>query len=91
MTNRKAAICLDGQTRNQESVQIDVPQDSLLAPILFLLFTAPLFKLSSNKKKKAGISIRRYFDDGFLTMWHKSVQTSVSRIALALKKVKQSA
>ena len=60
-----------------------------MAPIFFMLFTTPLFKLFSNKKKEAGISIRGYVDDSLLTVRHKSVQTSVSRIALAFKKVEQ--
>ena len=52
-------------------------------------FTSPLFKLFSNEKKEAGISIRGYVDDGFLTVRHKSIQTSVSRIALTFKKGEQ--
>ena len=57
-----------------------------MAPIFF---TAPLFRLFSNEKNEAFISIRGYVDDGFLTARHKSVQTNVSRIALAFKKVEQ--
>lgn len=57
--------------------------------MLFMLFTAPLFKLFSNEKKEAGISIRGYVDDGLLTARHKSVQMGVSKIALAFKKVEQ--
>ena len=89
MTNRKTAICLDGQTKGQKSIQIEVPQDSIVVPILFILFTTSLFKLFSNKKKEIGISIRGYVDDGFLTIRHKSIQTSVSKIALDFKKVEQ--
>ncbi len=79
-------LCLTG---SQEIVQIGVPQGSPVAPILFMLFTSPLFKLFSNEKKEAGISIRGYVDDGFLTVRHKSIQTSVSRIALTFKKGEQ--
>ena len=71
--HRKAAIRLDGQTKSQESVQIGVTQGSPVALILFMIFTAPLFKLFSNKKKEAGISIRGYVDDGLLAARHKSV------------------
>ncbi len=42
-------------------------------------------------KKEAGISIRRYVNDGFLTAQHKSVQISVSRIVVAFKKIEQRA
>lgn len=55
LTERKAAIRLDGTTGVQEAIQIGVPQGSPTAPILFMLFTAPLFKLFSNEKRKAGI------------------------------------
>ena len=89
LTDRKAAIRLDGQTGDQESIQIGVPQGSPVAPILFMLFTAPLFKLFSNEKKEIGISIRGYVDDGLLTARHKSVQANVSKIALAFKKPEQ--
>ena len=60
-----------------------------MALILFMLFTTPLFKLFSNEKKEVGISMRGYIDDSFLTARHKSIQTSVSKIALAFKKVEQ--
>ncbi len=54
-----------------------------------MLFTAPLFKLFSKEKKEAGIFIKEYVDNGFLTVRHKSVQTNVSKIALAFKKMEQ--
>lgn len=89
LTDRKFAIRLDGQTGDQESIQIKAPQGSPVAPILFTLFIAPLFKLFSNEKKVTGISIRKYVDDGLLTARNKSVQTGESKIAIAFKKVEQ--
>ncbi len=45
LKERTVAIRLDGQTAKQEVIEIGVPQGSPVAPILFMLFTAPLFKL----------------------------------------------
>lgn len=45
LNEHTAAIRLDGQTGKQEVIEIGVPQGSPVAPILFMLFTAPLFKL----------------------------------------------
>lgn len=41
LTDRKAAIRLDGHIGSQEKVNIGVPQGSPVVPILFILFTAP--------------------------------------------------
>lgn len=54
-----------------------------------MFFTAPLFKLFSNKKKEIGISIRKYVDNSLLTARNKLVQTGVSKIAIAFGKVNQ--
>lgn len=43
--SRSAAIRLDGYIGEAKPVQIGVPQGSPAAPILFMLFTAPLFKI----------------------------------------------
>ena len=52
LTDRKAAIRLDGQTGDQESIQIGVPQGSPVAPILFMLFTAHYSSYSQMKRKR---------------------------------------
>lgn len=65
LTNRKAAIRLDGYIGIQEKVQIGALQGSPVAPILFMLFTASLFKLFLNDKKEPGIAIRGYMEMDF--------------------------
>ena len=57
LTDRKAAIRLDGHIGSQEKVCIGVPQGSPVAPILFMLFTAPLFKLFSLTARGPGVAI----------------------------------
>lgn len=38
-----------------------------MAPILFMLFTAPLFKLFHGRSNQPGLTIRGYVDDELLT------------------------
>lgn len=45
LNDRTAALRLDGETGDQESVKIGVPQGFPVAPIHFMLFTTPLFKI----------------------------------------------
>lgn len=89
LTNRKAAIRLDGYTGIQEKIQIGVPQGSPVAPILFMLFTAPLFRLFSGDKKEPGIAIRGYVDDVLLTSRGTSEQICTTKIVAAFEKVEK--
>ncbi len=41
LINCIATLRLDGEIKDQKSVQIRMPQKSPVAPILFMLFTAP--------------------------------------------------
>lgn len=80
LNNHTAAIRLDGQTGDQEAVKIGVPQGSPAAPILFMLFTAPLFKILTKEDKKAGIKIRGYVDDGLLTARDSTEDRTAAKI-----------
>ncbi len=57
LKDHTSAIRLDGETGTQEPVQIGVLKGSPLAPILFMLFKAPLFKLFTNDKKKPELAL----------------------------------
>lgn len=87
LTNRKAAIRLDGYTGIQEKIQIGVPQGSPAAPILFMLFIAPLFNLFLGDRKEPGIATRGYVDDGLLTFGGACEQICIAKIIAAFKKV----
>lgn len=89
MNNRTAAIRLDGRTGDQEPVKIGVPQGSPVAPILFMLFTAPLFKLFQGVNRVAGLTIRGYVDDSLLTVSATSENTSTEIIQSAFGKVEK--
>lgn len=87
LNNRTAALRLDGETGDQEPVKIGVPQGSPVAPILFMLFTAPLFKILTKEDKNAGIKVRGYVDDGLLTSRAQKEKISVAKVQETFIKV----
>ena len=87
LNNRTAALGLDGETGDQEPVKIRVPQGSPVAPILFMLFTVPLFKILTKEDKNAGIKIRGYVDDGLLTSRAQKEKISVAKVQETFIKV----
>ena len=87
LNDRTAAVRLDGEIGDQEPVKIGVPQGSPVAPILFMLFTAPLFKILTKEEKKAGIKIRGYVDDGLLTARASKEVTSAAKIQETFAKI----
>lgn len=86
---KKAAIRLDGTTGVQKAIKMRVSQGSQITPILFMLFTAPLFKLFSNEKKKASVTIRGYVDNRLITGWGSSEPMCISRLVEAFKEVEE--
>lgn len=68
---------------------IGVPQGSPVAPILFMLFTALLFKIFFLIAREPGVAIRGYVDDGLLTCRAKKEEFSATRIAATFQKVEQ--
>lgn len=87
LADRSAAIRLDGHTENQEPIQIGVPQGSPVSPILFMLFTEPLFKILQGNNKKTGLKICGYVDDGLLTAKATDEANIVLQIQEAFRKV----
>lgn len=87
LNNRTTAMGLDGQTGNQEAVKIRVPQGSPTAPILFMLFIDPLFKILTKKDKKSGIKIHGYVDDGILTARDLTEDRTAAKIQAIFCKV----
>ncbi len=87
LNDRAASMRLDGETDDQEPVKIEVPQGLPVAPIFFMLFTAPLFKILTKEEKKTGIKIREYVDDGLLTARVSKEVTSTAKIQETFAKI----
>ncbi len=67
LNDRTGALQLDKEIGNQELVKIGVPQGSPIVSIIFMLFTAPLFKILTKEDQNARVKICGYLDKGFLT------------------------
>ncbi len=89
MKDRKPTIRLDGQTGEQEPLQIGVPQGSPAAPIFFMLFTASLFKLFFYGNKKPGLAIRGYVDDSLIAACVKTEKDSIAKTQAAFLEVEK--
>ncbi len=57
-----------------------MPQRSLVALILFMLFTVSLFKILTKEEKNARVKIRRYEDDDVLTLNGQKKDVSTAKI-----------
>lgn len=80
LNDRTAALRLDRKTGDQEPIKIEVSQRSPVAPIFFILFTAPQFKILTKEDKIVGVKIRGYVDDGFLTSRAPKKDISIAKI-----------
>jgi Reverse transcriptase (RNA-dependent DNA polymerase) len=65
VSQRSAAVRLDGETGATVQIQSGLPQGSPTSPILFMLFMQPLFSLGSRDRKRARFG---YADDISLLM-----------------------
>lgn len=74
------AFRLEGVTGDQELVKIGILQGSPVASILFMLFTALLYKILTKNEKNAGIKIRGYVDNGLLTSRAQKKEINVAKI-----------
>ncbi len=81
-----ASFRLDGKTEYQESVKIGTSLGSLVAPILIILFTAPLFKILT-KDKNAEVKVCGYVDDDILTSRSQKKDVSTAKIQKTFVKV----
>ncbi|KAE8224548.1 hypothetical protein CF319_g2583, partial [Tilletia indica] len=69
LTDRVAAVRLDGDTSPMRPVQTGVPQGSPVSPILFIIFLSPLLRLFG--PRSADLRLRKvrmigYIDDGLM-------------------------
>lgn len=88
LNNCTTIVQLDEEIGDQESVKIGVPQGSLVASILFILFTALLFQILTKEEKEARIKICSYVNNGFLTAKALKKSTTTTKIQETFAKIK---
>ena len=100
LSQRKAAICVDGARGEMSNVENGIPQGSPASPILASLYSAgllDLFKPNPNTDlqglplpdEPTATTLFMYVDDGKLTVSSKSLETNVKLLAAAYYRVNQ--
>ena len=97
LSNREAAICIDGRCGNMEPVDNGIPQGSPVSPILAAFYSAELLEKFSTPPQPplrdftpshpCPVSIIMYVDDGKIYVSSTSLQTNVILLANAYKEV----
>jgi len=100
LSQRKAAICVDGARGEMSNVENRIPQGSPASPILASLYSVgllDLFKPNPNTDlqelplpdEPTATTLFMYVDDGKLTVSSKSLEMNVKLLAAAYYKVNQ--
>ena len=98
LSDREAAICLDGIRGEMKPVQNGIPQGSPISPILAAFYTAELlenFKPLPNPTSSytpslpTQINVLMYIDDGKIYMSSNSLETNVILVKLAYLEVEK--
>lgn len=97
LSNREAAICIDGRCGSMQPVQNGIPQGSPASPILAAYYSAELlerFAITTNSipptitpSQPTPMNVLMYVDDGKLYVSSKSLHTNVILLQLAYKEV----
>jgi hypothetical protein len=79
VTGRIVQIRLDGELGPKADIHCGLPQGSLVSPILFMLYIAPLFQLGSPKRRFG------YADDGALLAISPSLEDNCQSLSSSLQ------
>ena len=97
LSNREAAICIDGRCDSMKPVDNGIPQGSPVSPILAAFYSAELLEKFNtpiqpplrdyNPSHPSPVSIIMYVDDGKIYVSSTSLQTNVILLANAYSEV----
>jgi ribonuclease HI len=95
LTDRQAAVCLDGKRGEMAPIETGIPQGSPVSPVLSILYTADLPQvigdISTNNKntdKTTPTAFKMYMDDGHITVSSKTLETNVATLSKQFRKVR---
>ena len=94
MSNRQAAVCLDGVRSNMRPVKNGIPQGSPVSPILSTVYASKLLELMAARQKRltnpgqqiprrsqpTGSTLHMYMDDGTLMASSTSLNINVEQL-----------
>ena len=101
LSNREAAICIDGRCGTMLPVQNGIPQGSPVSPILAAFYSAELIELFTPHashptldpptcpSQPTPVNVIMYVDDGKIYVSSKSLETNVIILKLAYKEVEK--
>jgi hypothetical protein len=97
LTDREAAICIDGRCGDMQPVQNGIPQGSPVSPILSSFYSSELLEKFTNRieaplrdntpSRPSPINIIMYVDDGKIYVSSTSLQTNVLLLKTAYSEV----
>lgn len=97
LSDREAAVCIDGKVGKMERVENGIPQGSPISPILAAFYTAELLELFKNSPENTPIThhpmlptqvqLVMYVDDGNLYVSSPALDTNVRLLEHAYQRV----
>ena len=98
LSNREAAICIDGKRGSMKHVENGIPQGSPISPILAVFYTAELLEQfkhntpanhNQNPNKTTDVHLLMYVDDGKLYVSSSSLEMNVEKLKEAYNKAEK--
>ena len=97
LTDRQAAVCLDGIRGEMKGVENGIPQGSPVSPILAAFYTSELMEMFEQAANEVttlplpddptSVTLFMYVDDGKLFVSSKSLETNINLLKTAYRRV----